>query len=78
VVKTINGTPVRNLSHLVQLLRDSRDEFIVIAFDSRGGETVVFRRAEMIAATEEILTDNDLRSQGSADALAVWNAKPRQ
>jgi hypothetical protein len=30
----------------------------------------------MVAATEEILTDNGVRSQGSADTLAVWNAKP--
>jgi hypothetical protein len=32
----------------------------------------------MLAATEEILTDNGVRSQGSPDALAVWNAKPAQ
>jgi hypothetical protein len=30
----------------------------------------------MLAATDEILTDNGVRSQGSSDTLAVWNAKP--
>ena len=30
----------------------------------------------MLAATDEILTDNGVRSQGSADTLSIWNAKP--
>jgi hypothetical protein len=29
----------------------------------------------MISATDDILTDNDIRSQGSPDTLAIWNAK---
>jgi hypothetical protein len=29
----------------------------------------------MLAATEELLTDNGVRAQGSVDTLAVWNAK---
>jgi len=75
VVKEINGIHVKNLAHLVEILRDSKDEFIRIEFDNRFGETLVFPRAEMLAATDEILTDNGIRSQGSPDALAVWNAK---
>ena len=55
-----------------------RDEFITIEFDSRDGETLVFPREEMVAATDEILTDNGVRSQGSPDTMAVWNAKPAQ
>ncbi len=78
VVKSVNQRPVRNLAHLVELLRDCRDEFVSIAFDQRVGETYVFARAEMLAATDEILTDNGVRSQGSPDTLAIWNAKPRQ
>jgi S1-C subfamily serine protease len=76
VVKSINGIPIKNLGHLVEVLRDSKDEFIIIEFDSRGNEAEVFSRAEMLAATEEILTDNGVRSQGSPDTLAIWNAKP--
>ncbi|HEY0550390.1 MAG TPA: serine protease, partial [Verrucomicrobiae bacterium] len=75
VVKTINGTSIKNLEHLVQMLRDSKEEFITIEFDLRGGETVVFPRAEMLTATDDILTDNGVRSQGSPDMLAIWNAK---
>ena len=78
VVKTVNGIAIKNLAHLVAVLRDSRDEFIVVAFDRRGGETQVFKREEMLAATEEILGDNGVRAQGSPDLLEVWNAKPAQ
>ena len=75
VVKTINGVSIKNLNHLVQVFRDSKDEFLRIEFDMRGAETLVFPRAEMVAATDEILTDNGVRSQGSADTLAIWNGK---
>ena len=77
-VKSVNGVRVKNLAHLVELLRDSKDQFIRFEFDNRFGETVVFPRLEALAATDEILTDNGIRSQGSPDTLAVWNAKGKQ
>ena len=67
VVKTVNGFPVKNMAHLVEFLRDSQSPFITLQFDSRGGETLVFPRAEMLAATDVFLTDNGVRSQGSPD-----------
>jgi S1-C subfamily serine protease len=76
VVKSINGVAIKNLKHLVQVLRDSKDEFLVLAFDSTASETCVFPRKEFLAATEDILTDNGIRSQGSPDTMAIWNAKP--
>jgi S1-C subfamily serine protease len=75
VVKSVNGIAIKNLNHLVEVLRDCRDPMISIEFDNRGGESLVFPRAETVAATEEILTDNGVRSQGSPDTMAVWNAK---
>jgi len=75
VVKAINDVPIKNLGHLVQVLRDSHEQFITIAFDCRSCETMIFPRAEMLAATDEILTDNGVRSQGSPDTLAIWNGK---
>jgi S1-C subfamily serine protease len=76
VVKTINGIPIKNLAHLVEVLRDAKGPFISFGFDQRGGETMIFPRADMLAATDDILTDNGVRSQGSPDTLAIWNAKP--
>lgn len=75
VVKTVNGIPVKNLAHLVKILRDATGEFITIECNTRYGETMVFPRKKILAATDEILTDNDVRSQGSPDMLAIWNAK---
>lgn len=77
VVKAINGVRVKNLAHLVQLLRDCKDEFIVVEFENRFGETMVFPRAEMQAATDDVLNDNGIRSQGSPDTLAIWNSKAK-
>jgi len=77
VVSSINGIPVKNLRHLVEIVRDSREEFIRIEFAGKGTESMVFPRKELIASTEEILNDSGIRSQGSADMLAVWNEKPR-
>jgi len=76
VVYSINGTQIRSLKHLVEVLRDLQDEFVVIEFDHRDGEALVFRRKEMIDATEDILTDNGVRAQGSPDMMEVWNGKP--
>ena len=76
IVKTINGLAVKNLAHLVELLRDSQDEFIRLESDIRFGETMIFPRAQLLAATDEILTDNGVRAQGSPDTLVVWNRKP--
>ena len=77
VVRSINGNRVKNLENVVEILRESNDQFIKIEFNKLyGGETIIFPRKEMVAATDEILTDNGIRSQGSADTLAVWNKKP--
>jgi S1-C subfamily serine protease len=72
VVQSVNGTPIRSLKHLVMLLRDLKDEYVVFRFDQRAGEALVFRRKEMDAATEEILNDNGVRAQGSPDVMAIW------
>ena len=75
VVEKVNGTEIKNLAHLVATLRDLKDEFVVFDFAGLANETLVFPRKDMLAATEEILTDNGVRAQGSADTLAIWNAK---
>ncbi len=76
VIKSINGIRIKNLHHLVEVLRDATGKYVIVEFDGRIGETLVFPREELVAATEDILTDNGIRSQGSADTMAIWNAKP--
>jgi S1-C subfamily serine protease len=73
VVKTIDGHNIKNLANAVAVLRDIKEEFVTIEFDLRmGGESLVLPRAETIAATDEILTDNGIREQGSPELVAVW------
>jgi S1-C subfamily serine protease len=74
VVSQVNGVRVQSLHQLVALLRDLSDDFVRIDFDQQGCESLVFPRKDMVAATEEILTDNGVRAQGSPDTLAVWQA----
>jgi S1-C subfamily serine protease len=75
VVSTVNDIPIKSFSHLVEVLRDNQTDVVRFEFSRRGGETLVFPRRDMIAATDEILTENGIRSQGSPDAMAVWNGK---
>lgn len=75
VVESVNGIPVRSLSHLVELLRDAKDEHVVLRFDQRYGETMILPRQAMLDATEGVLSDNGIRSQGSQDMMKVWERK---
>jgi hypothetical protein len=76
VVSAVNGTHIKSLKHLVTLLRDLKDPYVTIEFDQKGNEALVFSRTAMLAATDDILTDNGVRAQGSPDMLAVWQQKP--
>lgn len=72
-VEKVNETPVKNLVHLVELLRDAKGEFIVFSFSGEGPDTLVLPRAEVAEATEAILADNGIRAQGSPELLKVWS-----
>jgi S1-C subfamily serine protease len=76
-VRELNGTKVKNLAHLVQMLRDSTDEFLVFRFVEQGMPILVFRREEMERATDEILEDNGISParRGSEDAVKLWKEK---
>jgi len=78
VVKSVNGIPIKNLAHLVAVLRDATDKYLNFEYDNLGGETMVFPRADMSTATEEILSDNGIRTQGSPDLMSIWNLKRAQ
>jgi hypothetical protein len=74
VLEEVNGRKVKNLRHLVEILRDSTDEFLKFRFAEESSEVLVFRRAEMDKVTEEILEDAGiaLSRRGSKDVLGVW------
>jgi hypothetical protein len=72
VVESINGTRVRSLQQMVEVLRDLKDPFVIIRFAAAGGEALVLPRAEMMAATDQVLRDNGIREQASPELLAIW------
>ncbi len=75
VVTELNDIPIRNLRHLVELVRDLRTPQITFKFARAGAfthETMVFNRAELMAATSTILEENGIRHPFSADLRAVW------
>ena len=77
VLSAVNDVPVKNLRHLVEILRDSRDEQISFKFATAGKlfhETMVFNRSELIEATAQILEENGIRYPISADLRAVWES----
>ena len=79
VISEVNGVPVRNLRHLVELLRDNRDEQISFKFASSGvltHETMVFNRKDLLDATAKILDENGIRYPYSPDLRAVWEGAP--
>ncbi len=75
VVKEINGIKIKNLKHLVETLRDSKEKYITITFDDKNSETFVFDRLETLKATDEILSDNSVRQQASEDIAPIWSKK---
>lgn len=74
VVAEINGIKVKNLKHLVEIIRDCTDEYLTFRFAEVATEVLVFRREELDKVTEEILEDNGISPtrRCSDDVLGVW------
>ena len=75
VVQSVNGTSVKSLRHLVEILKNMKDELVVLKFDQRIGESVVLPHAAVMASTESILADNGIRFQSSSDLMDVLTKK---
>jgi S1-C subfamily serine protease len=74
VVKDVDGVPVKNLQHLVGLLRDGKGEYLTLRFHGERAETMVFPRKAIEAATAELMAENGIPKRGTEDVTAVWNS----
>ena len=74
VVEAVDGTKVRNLRHLAELLRDGKGERTTITFSDKGSGVFVFDRKEVQDAAEEILNENGIRDACSDDLKDVFKA----
>ena len=67
VVKNINGIKIKNIRDLVKVIHDIKNPYIEINFAGNYVETMIFKKDEMDAATEDILSENGIRFQCSSD-----------
>jgi hypothetical protein len=75
VVSHVNGIRVRNLRHLVEILRDNSQPQVIVKFAKvvhRTHETIVFNRTELMESTNKVLEENGIRFPSSADLRPVW------
>jgi hypothetical protein len=74
VLESVDGVRIKNLTHLVETLRDCTDEFVTFRFADEWSDLLVFDRHELEQATEEVLDDNGIAAtrRGSPDVLKVW------
>ena len=78
VIGAVNGVRIKNLRHLVEVPRDSQDEFITITYvGTSAAMHDVVRRTEVEQATVQVLTENSIRQQASPELLKVWMARRR-
>lgn len=78
VVAKVNGTPIRNLKHLVASLRDVTDKYVEFEFAGKYAHMLVFGRQEVADSMEEILSDNGIRRRCSDDVRDVWHARKEE
>ena len=72
VVKTVNGTRISNLRHLVETLGTIKDPYVEFEFHEKSAETLVFDRQEVLAAMDDILSDNNISQPCSVDLCGAW------
>ena len=76
VLKRLNGIKVKNLDHLVEILRDlNKEDFAVLEF-SHSEHTlefvIILNHGEVIEATPEILSENGIRDAYSFHFKDAW------
>jgi S1-C subfamily serine protease len=75
-VKSINGKTFSNFGEFVNIMRDNADEWVILEFNEKGVERLVFRRAEFMESTEKVMDANGIRQQASKDIRDHWAQKP--
>jgi hypothetical protein len=75
VVKDVDGVKIKNLRHLVEVLRDGKSEFLTIRFHGEIAETLVFPRKALEEATAVLMAENGIPKRGTDDVMSVWNAR---
>jgi hypothetical protein len=75
IVDQVDGVVVKNLRHLAELLRDARGDRVTITFRDKHAGVYVLDRKQVLAAQEQILSDNSVRKPYSDDLKPVLDPK---
>lgn len=75
-IRRINEVDIKNLTHLVETIRDSEGNFLIIEFYG-SYENLVLPREEMFAATDQILEDEGIRKPYSDDLRETWENRKK-
>ncbi|MEO0511533.1 MAG: trypsin-like peptidase domain-containing protein [Planctomycetota bacterium] len=65
VVDKVNGVKIKNLVHLVETITNAGEDYLIFEWQNDGMELLVFPKDKLLQATEDVLEDNDIRSQYS-------------
>jgi S1-C subfamily serine protease len=72
VVTHVNGTPVRNLRQMIQVIKDNTEEFIVFRFEDEMDESVVLDPKLVAESQNDILQNNNIPAPCSEDLRDLW------
>ncbi|HOW70795.1 MAG TPA: trypsin-like peptidase domain-containing protein [Phycisphaerae bacterium] len=72
VLTHVNDQKVRNLKHLIQLIKDNKEEYIVFRFENENEEKIVLKPKDVAKFQPEILRNNNIPSACSDDLKALW------
>ena len=72
VVTHVNDRPVRNLRHLIEVIRENREDFLVLRFEEDHEEKVVLQPALVEKFMPEILANNNIPAACSSDLRDAW------
>ncbi len=78
VVEEVNGVKIKNLHHLVEVLRDCKDEYVTFVFAGERAELLVLKQADMTTATQEVMDDNSIPRRGTPELVELWNQKKQE
>lgn len=72
VVTHVNDKPVRSLRHLIGLIKENKEPFIVFRFEEDNEEKIVLEPKLVEKFGAEILRNNNIPSDRSEDLKDVW------
>jgi S1-C subfamily serine protease len=76
-VERVNDVRIKNLRHLVETLRDTKEKHVVIEFAGKSTDTLVFDREAVKAAMPTLLRDYAIPERVSPDLRDVWQPKKK-